>query len=208
MLVLGLTGMLSMSGMANEGEDENTALPVPEYPLTETFIDETIQEVGLSWDARVAQQADVMENQTMYELYNDEERMIASLSSYTDENGRFLMVSFMPPQLEGELVAVAEEKDWEAAMVLAAKLYGGLETEEQIAQDFVSDFEAEATIMEREEKEGGTPTYAVLKKMIKEYGDVNCRILLGYSDDTETAQRYLHTITLCDDENIMNLDGE
>lgn len=195
--------MTSTMCLADEAGDKKDSLPVPEYPLSEETIDKAIEDVGLSWDAEVAEHAEVLENQTMYELYDEEARMIASLSSYTDEDGRFLMVSFMPPQLERELVTVVEEKDWEAVMLLSEKLYGGLETEEQIYQDFISDFEAEAELVEYEAENGGTPAYAMSKKMIKGYDNINCRIMVGYSDDTETSERYLHTITLYNDEKYM-----
>lgn len=92
--------MTSTMCLADEAGDKKDSLPVPEYPLSEETIDKAIEDVGLSWDAEVAEHAEVLENQTMYELYDEEARMIASLSSYTDEDGRFLMVSFMPPQLE------------------------------------------------------------------------------------------------------------
>lgn len=190
--------VFSLICTAEENSYDDTDLNIPEYPLTEAFINEVLGEIDLPLEAKMATQANVLENQTMYELYNEEGCIIASLSSYTDEKGRFLMIGFMPPILEGELIAVAEENIWEKTMVLAAKLYGGVQ-ETQIYEDFVTDFETEAQIVEQEETKGAVPAYAFKKEMEKEYGEISCRIIMGYSDSSAETVNYLNSITVYND---------
>lgn len=177
------------------GKEENESmvlLEVPEHPLSAEVLTAAIEAAGLEWE--ITDEQSWMENQRAFTLSDKNGSMVASVASTGDENGRSLMFGFMskrnePTDTVNNIQVPVTEEEFLKALEMAAVLYGDLESETQIAEDFQKNFEEKATIKDIDANgkiyaDNGFLTYSRSGKWESKYGNVNFRANFGYMNDT------------------------
>lgn len=158
-------GMLSFSGCSAQEDSEELQTRAENwtvFPLEEDTITEALEQIGLPWVISESDTQSWTEDQIVYMLRDPEKTYVAgeedpsgkvayaSIVSAITEGERVLNVTFLQdaipwrelPAVHDELVPVKEEmpdftwEDWKPQIELAALLYGGFESEEELYQAF------------------------------------------------------------------------
>ena len=120
-----------------------TETSIPDYPLYIGDIEESLENIGLSWT--VQKQENTIEDTSSYTLYTTNGQMLAIIDSTGHDDKRRLQLSFMHSENDRwDLTASLPRGEWEKAVQLAILLYGGFSDTEQLAQDFLNHVDSDS----------------------------------------------------------------
>lgn len=156
---------------------EKTRIPQPIFPLEANSITVALEEVGLPW--HISEEDSWYKGHTVYTLRNEEEEMVANVSSENIEGKKSLVVGFMYPGLQVQSnSAYLSEDEWEKVFKFISYLNGDFDTSTQMFKKFSNG---------KLHKDDRNPN---VEKWDEKIGDVNCiaRIL---KLESNSSQRYL-----------------
>lgn len=199
--LLATTVSLCLTGFIFSSDTHAKLMEAAQYPLDATAVHDAIRESRLAWEITYA--SDSEDQRTSYTLRDRFDKMIAAVicqgNRYwmlgTDPETRILSMSFMHVNpltydslapLSSQPCAPLLEKDFEAVLRLAALLYGGLESPEQLIEAYHADF--------AENMEITTTDYAVwfgskqliyseVGRWIWKYEDITLEMKVGWPED-------------------------
>lgn len=146
-------------------------LSVPAYPLTKEIVEEALKDTKLP--CVVSEETFDTATRTSIELRDEEGRLIAGISSSEDgEDARFLGMSLISSLQAREATVHIPEEQWPEMIQLATVLYGGFENAEQVAKDFVTNYEVESIVTEYDHE--GELTLNKSYEWMKDYGHIFC----------------------------------
>ena len=102
-------------------------LPVPQYPLDVPTVEAALEEAGFSWTVLEGNTHWV--EQSMFQLNNEEGKFLCAMGSTGTDDLRFLTLEFL---WEDRVTAALPEEDWENAVLLATRLFGGFRGEGRV----------------------------------------------------------------------------
>ena len=170
-------------------------LPNPEYPLDAATIEAMLAECSLDYTVEEDfSYAEQYPGRSFYNLYSAESGKLAGgIISAQDEGKRFLNL-FFP---NSSWLAVAPLKECETVLIFAAHLFGGFESDQQVADCFLAEYDSVNTIREESEIYNSVIPQAQ-SRWATTVADTACRITLEQPRLNEPAE-YLREIVLCSD---------
>lgn len=170
-------------------------LPVPTYPLNQTFVEEALNETELPWtlgETKESQELGI----TAFGLNNEEGILIASISSSGEAENRDFMISFTPPlyDYDGSGLKSLPLEDCEQVILLATILYGGFDNKHQVYKDYIKSDPSKITIQtpNKPTKIRGN-AYQEFTEWTSKLNGIECTIRSG-RPDTTSPQQYLNFI--------------
>lgn len=170
-IIISLSAVLSVScGCSKQ------SLPISDYPLSADTVEAAVEKVGFSWT--ISREDSWAENHTVYELDNDDEKLIAFISNAGEDDKRFFsLVSFSSWGGSSDIMVPLLEEEWEKAIVLATILYGGFEDENQVYENFKDTYgESTLTYKTIEDDFSGNSPERTIIIWDNEVEGINCSI--------------------------------
>lgn len=154
-------------------------LSVPVYPLDATAVQTALETAQLSWTIEGEQSW--TDGQKAYTLHDEDGKIISNISSADDSGERRLMMGFMPSHYDGyDKMRSLSGEEWEAAIIFGTALYGGVEHERVVFNEFSNSYSADAVeAWSVEPSTDGTFSYDKLSEWTYVWEDITCRIRIG-----------------------------
>lgn len=173
------------------------AMPVPEYPLDTDTIDKELKIWGLTCTIEADELSMIEGERSLYNI-NDAESgkfVFGVLSGQKDEE-RVLFISFLPFYSD----EAVPSQECEMAIAFATRLFGGFESEHQVYDKFIQDYDTVNTKKEQFETsiKSTQPKREGESYWESDIGNITCRIVLEQPKLSE-PQEYLNTIIFATD---------
>ena len=110
--------IIIMTGLCGCGKQtQGEVLPVPEYPLRMDTVKEALNKVELPCD--IVEESIDSDTRTSISLRDDKGRLVAGIASNIDGDIRFIGVTLVAYQMQGEASVFLTEEYWDDIIELA-----------------------------------------------------------------------------------------
>lgn len=175
------------------------SLPMPDYPLEATMIEEKLSILGIECNIIEDEMVRAQNpEQSMYSLYRvEDDAFICAISSGMKSEERWLSVMFPPPTSPDNQIVRLD--DSERAIAFVTSLYGGFETKEQVYNNFIKEYDTVNTTREQFE----TSVYTTVPQLEEsaywesDFDDTYFRII-SEKFDTEEQESVVYAIVTSD----------
>lgn len=131
---------------------QKSSLPSQTHPLKAGVVENALEETELSW--RIVDEQSWAEGHVVYSLSDQNDRMIAMVTSIGEGDAQNLGITFLPKRESSTLTTSLPEADIQKAFILAALLYGDFESENSVYDAFQENFQTKSEIRKQSPPKG------------------------------------------------------